>query len=84
MPAVGVRADDPGQLQIERIVIRQAANLIIGIFGMGVFQPQLVPVAERPGNVGRILGGVVNCILIVLDPVDKNPADHTRLNFHVK
>ena len=47
-------------------------NLIRGVVvGVGVLQAQLVPVAERPGDVRRVGVRLVAVILRVLDPVEE-------------
>src|ERR1043166_5484440 len=48
LPAVGVRTDNPGPLQEDAIIAKG------GSVGLRVVETPLVPVAERPSDVGRI------------------------------
>src|ERR1051326_7326583 len=64
-----MRADDPGPLEVNGVVGAQAGNGTV--IGVGVLEPDLVPVACRPGDVGRISEGLVAAVLGVLHPIEE-------------
>src|SRR6266853_613867 len=67
LPSVRVRADDPRPLQVDGVVGAQAGHGIV--IGVRVLQTQLVPVAQGPGDIGRVGKGFVAMVLRVLQPV---------------
>src|SRR5215472_5460057 len=65
LPAVRVRADDPDPLEIDRVVRLIARGGIR--LGMGELQPELVPMADGPGDIRRIPKGLSGAVLIALE-----------------